>query len=103
MYSYFQTMGIGILILSLSFGACGAEKTSPADPPPKTEEPSEAQQTLRSYLQLQEQLHNTILAIERTRKEADAAAKANAEAIAARLEVIEQTLGSQQLHQANLL
>ena len=44
-----------------------------------------------------------MLAIERTRKDADAAAKANADAIAARLESIEQTLSAQQNHEVTLL
>src|SRR5205807_1432497 len=73
-------------------------------PAPSTlQETNEAQQTLRSYLQLQEQLHSTLLTIERTRREAEAAAKANADAITARLEAIEQGLGSQQKQEATLL
>lgn len=80
-----------------------AEKSNPTDAVPKADETNEAQQTLRSYLQLQEQLHDTLLTIERTRKETEAAARANTEAISQRLEVIEQSLGAQQNHQANLL
>src|SRR5438046_2808851 len=53
-----------------------------------------SQETLR-YLQLQEQLHATRLAIERDRQEADAAAAHNAEALAGRLQTIEQALASQ--------
>ena len=53
------------------------------------------QDTLRAYLQLQEQLHATQLAIERNRKEADAAAAENAKAFAGRLQGIEQALTSQ--------
>jgi tetratricopeptide (TPR) repeat protein len=51
-----------------------------------------SQDTLRAYLQLQEQLHATQLAIERNRQEADAASAHNAEALTARLEAVEQAL-----------
>ena len=58
-----------------------AEPAAPAVPPAKVEE-TNSQDTLRSYLQLQEQLHATQLAIERTRKEADEAAAENARMLA---------------------
>src|ERR1043166_2370428 len=92
----FRGLGGGIagLIFLCALAPSAAEKPAPIDPAAKPDEAAETQQlqTLRSYLQLQEQLHNTLLTIERTRKEADTAAKANAEAIAARLEAIEQAL-----------
>ena len=47
---------------------------------------------LRSFLQLQEQLHAAQLAIERNRIEAEAAALRNTEAIAAKLTALEQSL-----------
>jgi tetratricopeptide (TPR) repeat protein len=50
---------------------------------------------LRSYLQLQEQLHATQLAIEENRKAGVAAAAQNAEALTARLQAIEQALTAQ--------
>jgi tetratricopeptide (TPR) repeat protein len=53
------------------------------------------QDTVRTYLQLQEQIHATQLAIERTRREADEAAAETAKALAARLQTIEQALGTQ--------
>jgi tetratricopeptide (TPR) repeat protein len=53
------------------------------------------QEALRSYLQLQDQLHTTQLAIERNRQEADTAAARNAEALTARLQMIEQALAAQ--------
>lgn len=53
---------------------------------------SSAQEMLRSYLQLQEQLHATELAIERNRQEAAAAAAETAKAFGARLQGIEQAL-----------
>jgi len=96
-------MTAGLLLLGLGFGVTAAETNALPSPPAKVEDSSEAQQTLRSYLLLQEQLHSTLLTIERTRKEADAAAKANVDAIATRLEALEQSLGAQQKNEASLL
>ena len=57
------------------------------------------QESLRSSLQIQEELHNTQLAIEKNRKEAeDAAARQNA-LIEGRLKLIEQSISSQRLHE----
>lgn len=95
------------------------EKANATEPSP------ESQQSLRAYLQLQEQLHSALLAIEQARKDADAAAQRNHEAIqqardeseaaaqrntdliGARLKLIEQTLTNQRdremeaLHKSN--
>lgn len=54
-------------------------------------------ETLRSYLQLQEQLHATQLALERNRQESEALAARNAEAVAARFKAIEAAVGTQRL------
>jgi tetratricopeptide (TPR) repeat protein len=89
--------GCALLVLALaSVGtACfGAETGSLVTITGKAEE-TNTQETLRSYLQLQEQLHATQLTIERNRKEADAAATENAKALTARLQGIEQALASQ--------
>ena len=56
-----------------------------------------ANETLRSYLQLQEQLHATQLALERNRQESEALAARNAEAVAARFKSIEAAVSSQRL------
>jgi tetratricopeptide (TPR) repeat protein len=66
---------------------------------PPAEESIEAQRILRSYLQLQEQLHATLLAIEQSRVEATLAARTNADLLAARLELIEKALEQQQEQQ----
>ena len=82
------------LVLALvifSAAAFGADSGSPAATAGRTDE-TNAQETLRAYLQLQEQLHATELAIERNRKEADAAAAEIAKAFGARLQGIEQAL-----------
>jgi tetratricopeptide (TPR) repeat protein len=54
-------------------------------------------ETLRSYLQLQEQLHATQLALERNRQETEALAARNAEAVAARFKAIEEALTTQRI------
>ena len=54
-------------------------------------------ETLRSYLQLQEQLHATQQALERTRQESEALAAKNAEAVAARFKAIEEALNAKRV------
>src|SRR5260221_11073026 len=71
-----------------------ADSDLPAAPAVKVEE-TNSLETLRSYLQLQEQLHATQLAIEENRKEANAAAARGAETLANRLQAIEQSLAGQ--------
>ena len=56
---------------------------------------SNSQDSLRVYLQLQEQIHATQLAIDRNRAEAEKAAARNAEALSNRLATIEQFLAGQ--------
>lgn len=58
---------------------------------------------MRSYLQLQEQLHATQLAIERNRQEAEAAAARNVEAIAARMHEMESSLGAQRAREVEAM
>jgi tetratricopeptide (TPR) repeat protein len=79
----------------------GPTGTTPLTQIGRSEE-TNTQDVLRSYLQVQEQLHATQLAIERYRKEADEASAQNARAlaenariIADRLKSIEATLGDQ--------
>ena len=75
--------------------AARAADTNPPPAPALRADDTNTQETLRSYLQLQEQLHATQLAIERNRKDADAAAAENAKTFAARLQGIEQALAQQ--------
>jgi tetratricopeptide (TPR) repeat protein len=102
--------------------AIGQEKADPASANVRPAgEPTEAEQSLRAYLQVQEQLHSAMLAIEQARKEAEAAAQRNNEAIrqarqdseaaaqrhaelvSARLKLIEQTLTNQRDQEINLM
>lgn len=98
----------GALILLFVARLPGADNDPPSVPvlpdptnPAKSvsEETAEAQRILRSYLQLQEQLHATLLAIEQSRVEATLAGRTNADLLAARLELIEKALQQQQEQQ----
>jgi len=72
------------------------EATPAPSPSTQTNEQAPASdQLLRSYLQIQEQLHTALLAIENNREQLEAASKQNNEMVAARLKLIEQTLTSQ--------
>jgi tetratricopeptide (TPR) repeat protein len=53
------------------------------------------QTQINSYLQIQEQLHDTQLAIEHNRQQAEAAAKRNADDMAARIEALQQIIAAQ--------
>jgi len=79
-----------VVLALISFAAAcfGAETASPMPIPGKVGE-TNTQDTLRAYLQLQEQLHATQLAIQRNRDEDAAAAAESVKAIANRLEGIE--------------
>src|SRR6185503_7913644 len=90
-----------VLVLALWTGFSAG---SGAEPPPATdgipagpgraaaEDSAESQRMLRSYLQLQEQLHATLLAIEQARLENSTATRTNSEVLAGRLELIEKSL-----------
>jgi tetratricopeptide (TPR) repeat protein len=88
-------------------GAEGDEPpASPAPSPPAsptTNVSVEAEQHLRTYLKLQEQLHGTLLAIEQARMEASEETRTNAEILATRLELLEKTTLQQREQQAQTL
>jgi hypothetical protein len=90
------------LWLALSPASCHAAETNAPVPGGRIEE-TNSQEILRAYLQLQEQLHATQLAVEQTRKEARDAAALNAEALAARLKTIEQTLAAQRAQELDAM
>jgi tetratricopeptide (TPR) repeat protein len=95
-----------VLFSSLPQGAFAADK--PDDPEQAvsalaTNTNSNSDQVLRSYLQLQEQLHSALLVIEQTKQQADEAAKKNADMIAAKLTLIEQALTIQQERDSDAL
>ena len=85
---------LNLLLASWAGTSPAADNAPPLTPTGRTEE-TNSQDMLRAYLQLQEQLHATQLAIERNRQEADNAAARSAEALNGRLQAIEQSLDSQ--------
>jgi tetratricopeptide (TPR) repeat protein len=72
-------------------------------PPVAAMEVTNAEEVIRSYLQLQEQLHLTQLAVEQNRKEARDATVQATEALASRLQGIEQALASQRARDLDLM
>jgi tetratricopeptide (TPR) repeat protein len=76
-----------------------AADTNAVTPPPPSAPPAEAVApvavTLNGYLQIQEQLHATQLSLENNRQEAAATAQRNADAMAVRIQVLEQTIAAQ--------
>lgn len=79
-----------------------AEPPLPASPPTKVEE-TNAQDLLRSYLQLQEQLHEAQLSIEQTRKESRESAIKNTEALTTQLKNLEAMLSSQRAREVEAM
>ena len=72
-----------------------ATENEPPLPPAPVIQDTNSAELLRSFLQLQEQLHQLQLSIQENRKEADAAATVNALSVASRLETLEQTLAAE--------
>jgi tetratricopeptide (TPR) repeat protein len=85
---------LACVMLSLSTGLFGAEPGSPANAAGRADD-TNSQETLRSYLQLQEQIHATQLAVEHSRTQAEAAAAETAKTFTTQLQGIEQALASQ--------
>jgi tetratricopeptide (TPR) repeat protein len=87
-----------VVLIALSTAPLIAQENTNADapaPPPAAEQSNAGEQVLRSYLQIQEQLHTALLAIEANREQLEATTKQNNEIVAARLKLIEQALTSQ--------
>ena len=61
------------------------------------------QTQINGYLQIQEQLHDTQLAIERNRQQAEAAAKRNADDMAARVEALQQVIATQRVSEVETM
>jgi tetratricopeptide (TPR) repeat protein len=68
-------------------------ETDLVSPPPAAEASTQA--VVNGNLQIQEQLHATLLAIDNSRREAEAEAATNAAVLAARLQALEQTIADQ--------
>jgi len=85
---------LSLVLSAASWGSLGAETNSP---PPATSsiEDTNSQALLHAYLQLQEQLRATQLAIEQNRREIKEAAAQNAEALSKALESIQESFAAQ--------
>lgn len=92
------------LVLACLFVLGSALSLRAAEPPVSTKvnETTNSNDSLRAYLQLQDQLHATQQALERNREETDRLAARNAEAVASKLKFIEEALAAQRTaeHQA---
>jgi tetratricopeptide (TPR) repeat protein len=78
----------------LSARIFAAETNSVSSPPP-AEAATPVAITMNGYLQIQEQLHATQLSLESNREEAAVTAQRNADATAARIQALEQTIAAQ--------
>jgi len=88
----------GVLSAGLAASAVAAPETStnpPSTAANASDTNSESDDALRAYLQLQEQIHEAQLTIERNRQESEDAAARNAKAVSDRLQNIEQALADQ--------
>lgn len=94
---------VAFLLLSpYGFRGVAAEAVV-AQPPPVKAEETNSQDLLRSYLQLQEQLHEAQLAINETRKEARENALKNTETLTAQLKSLEALLNSQRARELDAM
>jgi len=98
--------GFFLMFLILLWAACATADTNAAagtnSAPELDGRTAEAivisnQESLRSSLQLQEELHNTQLSIEKNRKDAEEAATRQNSVVESRLKLIEQSIASQRL------
>jgi tetratricopeptide (TPR) repeat protein len=91
-----KKLGIFCLFLALPFANLrAADSVAPAVVGAAPQQSFGSNDSLRAYLQLQEQLHDTQLAIERNRQEAQAVAAQDAASLSNRLQAIEQSLVAQ--------
>lgn len=83
------------LVFAGSFNALYAEETNVLPTAETNSQDAARTEALRSYLQLQEQLHATQQALERNRQEAESLATRNADAVTTRLQLLEQAVSAQ--------
>ncbi|HZQ46497.1 MAG TPA: tetratricopeptide repeat protein, partial [Verrucomicrobiae bacterium] len=90
---------LGMICLASRMAAADTNSTAATDAEGKATEAAviNSQESLRSYLLIQEQLRNTQIAIEKNRQEAEAAALHNAEQLQTRLDGIQKSLAAQRL------
>jgi tetratricopeptide (TPR) repeat protein len=82
----------------LSISARGLDLATNGAPEPatnRTASAAAADESLRAYLQLQEQMHEALLAIERSQQQSEDSVSRTSKALNARLQVIEESLNAQ--------
>jgi tetratricopeptide (TPR) repeat protein len=84
-----------------SSGGLAAEVTNSAAPA-RTED-ANSMEMMRAYLQLQEQLHSTQLAVEQSRQESRDLAEQSAKLLAGRLRAVEEALGAQRARELDAM
>jgi len=87
--------GLFLMALLLTPSLCRGEDSNTQVAATARTDETNSLETLRAFLQLQEQLHQTQLAIEQNRKEAKDTAAQSAQVLADRLAVIERALSTQ--------
>ncbi len=97
----FTRYALGFFLLFACLDRSGAETTNAPGAAANPENASP--EILRAYLQLQEQLQTTQLALERNRQEAEAAATRNAELLQTRLRLLEQALVGERARELDAL
>lgn len=90
------------VLLSFSAGGFAATNETASASSAKSDD-TNAQEVLQSYLQLQEQIHATQLAIERGREETEAASTMQTKALAERLEAVEKALAAQRARELDAM
>jgi tetratricopeptide (TPR) repeat protein len=100
-----EKFAVGGLVSVIAWGACAVPETNAvaAETPAPVLENSVSNDTVRAYLQLQEQLHEAQLAIERNRRQSEDAAARNAEALAGQLRAVEQSLTAQRTRETHFM
>ncbi|MGN6644795.1 MAG: tetratricopeptide repeat protein [Verrucomicrobiota bacterium] len=102
---HFTTVAGFCLLLSLA-GRLSAQVETNAQPlevPDASSDASSSNDTLRAYLQLQQQIHDTQLSIEAIRREAEETTARNAAALADQLRAVEQSLSTQRARESHFM
>jgi tetratricopeptide (TPR) repeat protein len=93
------------LLLALPLSAPGVEETNTvaSEAPAGSADISASNEALNAYLQLQQQIHETQLAIENTRRQAQEAAARNAEVVAEQLRTVERSLMAERTREGHFM
>jgi tetratricopeptide (TPR) repeat protein len=90
---------LAVMLYASRLGAGNTVAIPPVDAATKSEASASSNDAARIYLQIQEQIHATQLAIEQNREAAELAAAQNAEALSNRLQALEQSMTAQRTNE----